>query len=79
MNIPKTFKWSEIPEEDLNNLDLSDKEKFLKQNEINIRQSIGEAVPTIIMQKIAKNIKVILNEIEREADKTGDKRLQPST
>ena len=62
MNIPSTFKWSEIPESSLNNLPLSQKEKYLKQNEINIRQSIGEAVPTIIMQKIAKNIKVILNE-----------------
>lgn len=78
MNIPNTFKWSEISEESLNSMSLSDKEKYLKQNEINIRQSIGEAVPTIIMQKIAKNIKVVLNESKREKDKATDKRLQPS-
>lgn len=78
MNIPKTFRWSEIPEETLNNLSLSDKEKYLKQHEINIRQSIGEAVPTIIMQKIAKNMKVVLNEVKREKDQAVDKRLQPS-
>ena len=29
--------------------------EFLKENEANIRECIGEAVPTIIMQKIAKN------------------------
>jgi DNA (cytosine-5)-methyltransferase 1 len=78
MNIPRNFKWSEVPESVLNAMDLSDKEKYLKQNEINIRQSIGEAVPTIIMQKIAKNIKVILNEVKREEHTTTDKRLQPS-
>ncbi|QQC72530.1 DNA cytosine methyltransferase [Lactococcus garvieae] len=64
MNIPKTFKWSEIPESILNDMDLTAKKKYLKQNEINIRQSIGEAIPTIIMQKIAKNIKGILNEVK---------------
>ena len=44
MNIPNNFKWSELSEEELNNL----------------RECIGEAVPTIIMQKIAKNIKEVL-------------------
>lgn len=60
MNIPKSFKWSEIPEEKLNSLSVSEKERYLKEHEINIRQSIGEAIPTIIVQKIAHNIKVIL-------------------
>ena len=36
------------------------KQQFLKENEANIRECIGEAVPTIIMQKIAKNIKEVL-------------------
>lgn len=58
MNIPPEFKWSEIPEQTLNNLPETEKKEYLKMNEINIRQSIGEAVPTIIMQKIAHNIKV---------------------
>ena len=56
MNIPDEFKWVDIDEEELNALDFGEKRKFLKQNEINIRQSIGEAVPTIILSKIARNI-----------------------
>lgn len=60
MNIPNNFKWSEISEEELNNLPLEEKQQFLKENEANIRECIGEAVPTIIMQKIAKNIKEVL-------------------
>lgn len=57
MNIPVSFKWSDISERDLNSMSLQDKEKFLKKNEINIRQSIGEGIPTIIIRKIAQNIK----------------------
>ena len=30
---------------------------------MNIRQSIGEAIPTIIIQKIARNLRDALNEI----------------
>lgn len=57
MNIPKSFQWSEISESELNNKSLSEKIDYLKKNEINIRQSIGEAIPTVIIQKIAHNIK----------------------
>ncbi len=60
MNIPNDFKWVESDEEYLNNLTFEEKEKFLKDNEINIRQCIGEAIPTIIIQKIANNIKDVL-------------------
>ncbi|HEM5236846.1 TPA: DNA cytosine methyltransferase [Streptococcus suis] len=67
MNIPNTFKWTNEDEEYLNNLSLKEKELFLKKNEINIRQSIGEAVPTVIFQKIAHNIKEALNEINHES------------
>ena len=62
MNIPKEFKWVMEDEHDLNQLSLEDKKKFLKKNEINIRQSIGEAVPTIILENIAAKIKRVLNE-----------------
>lgn len=44
MNIPNNFKWSEISEEELNNLPLEEKQQFLKENEANIRECIGEAV-----------------------------------
>lgn len=57
MNIPNGFKWSAEDNEELNSLELSEKEAYLKKHEINIRQSIGEAVPPIIMQQIAENIK----------------------
>ena len=45
---------------------------------MNIRQSIGEAIPTIIIQKIAKNIKVALSGVERKKNKKNYKKLQPS-
>ncbi len=61
MSIPDSFKWSNIPFEDLNNLSDADKAKYLKKEEPNIRQSIGEAVPTVIFNKIAKNIKKVFN------------------
>ncbi|RCW17131.1 DNA cytosine methyltransferase [Streptococcus gallolyticus] len=60
MNIPESFKWTTIPEDKLNTLTLEEKKQYLKKNEINIRQSIGEAIPTIIIQKIAHNIKEVL-------------------
>jgi len=61
MTIPKSFKWVEIDESELNKLSIEDKRKFLKKEEINIRQSIGEAVPTEIFHQIALNIKDNLN------------------
>lgn len=76
MNIPKEFKWVEISEKDLNNLSLGEKRIFLKKNEINIRQCIGEAVPTIIMRKIAKNIKNILINEEKSQKNNGQNNLQ---
>ena len=57
MTIPKSFKWVQIDEKKLNKLSEDDKRKFLKKEEINIRQSIGEAVPTEIFHQIAINIK----------------------
>lgn len=58
MNIPKTFRWSS---DDLNKLTLTEKELFLKQNELNIRKCIGEAVPSVIFEEISKNIIFELN------------------
>ncbi len=61
MNIPYSFKWTNLSFEELNKLSLKDKIDFLKKNELNIRHSIGESVPTIIFSKIATNIKKHLN------------------
>ncbi len=54
MSIPDSFVWT-----DKNTLGLSNiqAQAFLKKNELNIRRSIGEAVPTEIMRQIAHNIK----------------------
>ena len=60
MSIPSEFKWSNIPLEILNNMELDEKKRYLKENELNIRQCIGEAVPTIIFRQMAKKIKEML-------------------
>lgn len=61
MTVPHEFKWNMLDESDLNELSLEDKKKFLKNEEIKIRQSLGEAVPTAIFRSIAINIKAVLN------------------
>lgn len=56
MNVPSSFKWTPDNYDDLNKMSLDDKKKWLKQNAITIRQSLGEAVPTIIFKEIGDNI-----------------------
>lgn len=56
MGIPSSFKWSHFDLDTLNSLSIEEKKQFLKKNEINIRQCLGEAVPTPIFQAIAKSI-----------------------
>lgn len=60
MTIPNDFKWSPLDLDSLNNLSNKEKKDYLKQNELNIRHCIGEAVPTKIFEQIAKNIKNVL-------------------
>lgn len=57
MSIPQDFQWTDKTLNELNKLNECEKQNFIKQNDINIRQSIGEAVPTAIFNQIAKNIK----------------------
>ncbi len=52
MSIPSHFKWTGV---DIKKI--IDKKQFFKKNELNIRRCIGEALPTKIMDNIAKNIK----------------------
>ncbi|MGN8434081.1 DNA cytosine methyltransferase [Helicobacter pylori] len=63
MNIPSRFKWLDLELQELNALKQQEKEKISKQNEMNIRQSIGEAVPTIIFKQIAIKIKNFMSQI----------------
>ncbi|KAB7887776.1 DNA cytosine methyltransferase [Poseidonibacter ostreae] len=60
MTISSEFKWSNIDFNTLNNLSHEEKKKYLKQDELNIRHCIGEAVPTIIFEQIAQNVKKVL-------------------
>lgn len=57
MTIPNSFKWMEDDLKELNKLSDSEKQKISKREEMNIRQSIGEAVPTYIFQQIARKMK----------------------
>ncbi|HIF9395268.1 TPA: DNA cytosine methyltransferase [Photobacterium damselae] len=56
MSIPDSFKWVSPELLPNNNADYAEKNAFRKNNEMNIRQCIGEAVPTAIFSAIGKNI-----------------------
>lgn len=60
MTVPFDFKWSRHELKELNALSLYEKKAFLKKEEIKIRQSLGEAVPTVIFHDIAIQLKEIL-------------------
>lgn len=60
MTVPHSFNWVEIDFDVLNSLSTEQKRAFLKKEEIKIRQSLGEAVPTVIFQSIAKKIAAAL-------------------
>lgn len=60
MTVPYSFKWVETDFDTLNSLSAEQKRAFLKKEEIKIRQSLGEAVPTVIFQSIAKKIAAAL-------------------
>ena len=57
MTVPSDFKWVDKSLEELNALPEKSKKALLKKEEIKIRQSIGEAVPTEIFFQIACNIR----------------------
>ncbi|MDD2476931.1 MAG: hypothetical protein PHI32_13610 [Dysgonamonadaceae bacterium] len=56
MTVPCSFKWVELDLDTLNSLPVAKKRAFLKKEEIKIRQSLGEAVPTAIFQAISKKL-----------------------
>jgi DNA (cytosine-5)-methyltransferase 1 len=57
MSIPESFEWSHIKIKDLNERSKLEQKQFLKKEELNIRQCLGEAVPTGVFKNIASNIK----------------------
>lgn len=72
MSVPHSFQWSALPYEQLNALSLEDKQQYLKKEDVNIRQSLGEAVPTIIFQQIAHKIKEKLADVELTEQEIND-------
>lgn len=60
MTIPKEFRWMPENLEQLNALSVTEKIKRLKKEEVNIRQSIGEAVPTNVVKCISSSISSFL-------------------
>lgn len=63
MSIPDSFKWIDKDLKQLNELPYEEKRKLSKKEEMNIRQSIGEAVPTEVFRKIAEKINLSLGNI----------------
>lgn len=60
MGVPESFKWSNFDLNQLNMLPDDQKIKFVKENDINIRQCLGEGVPTSVFQSIAAKAKIII-------------------
>lgn len=60
MSIPDEFRWADAPIEKLNSLPEEEKKKFLSKEEMTIRHSIGEGVPTAIFRQIASKINSLL-------------------
>lgn len=66
MSIPDSFRWFDKSLDEVNEFSKPNKIKWLKKHEINIRQSIGEAVPTQIFKEIAQNINEQLKKVSNE-------------
>lgn len=56
MGVPDSFRWAHFSLDELNNLPHESKIEFLRTHEINIRQCLGEGVPTPVFHAIAENM-----------------------
>lgn len=72
MSVPYSFQWTDIPFAQLNALPLAEKKKFLKKEEMNIRQNLGEAVPTVIFHQVANNVKRLASRKELSESEVED-------
>ena len=64
MSVPNSFNWTDVSLQKLNAMTTKEKQAFLKKEEMNIRQNLGEAVPTIIFRQIAQKIRKALSQKE---------------
>ncbi|MBP2143888.1 DNA (cytosine-5)-methyltransferase 1 [Methanococcus voltae] len=62
MTIPCEFKWSEKSIAEISKLSDIEKKAYFKKEELNIRQSIGESVPTEIFKNVSKKISDFLDQ-----------------
>ncbi|RXI23777.1 MAG: restriction endonuclease [Candidatus Amulumruptor caecigallinarius] len=69
MSVPDSFNWTDKSFAELNAMIDTEKVAFLKKEEMNIRQNLGEAVPTTIFRQIAHKIrKLILRPLATEQE-----------
>lgn len=61
MTVPADFKWTDTSFDVLSAYSQKQKQAFMKKEEMKIRQSLGEAVPTEIFRGIARKIKGFLS------------------
>ena len=69
MTIPYSFRWVDYSLDELNAMSIAEKRTIYKMNEVNIRQCLGEAVPTEIMRQIAASIKMAIKTKRSDAAK----------
>lgn len=62
MTIPNDFRWVDMSLEELNALSDKEKQEVYKNHEMNIRQCLGEAVPTEVMRQLAAAIRTKLEQ-----------------
>lgn len=62
MTVPDEFRWINMDLQELNALSDKEKREIYKKHEMNIRQCLGEAVPTEILRQVAALIREKLNQ-----------------
>ena len=67
MSVPTEFKWMPFQVDELNALPESEKRRLYRVHETNIRQCLGEAVPTEVIRQIAATIRVALSDKNQTA------------
>ena len=67
MTIPRSFRWVDYSLAELNAMSDTEKRNIYKTHEVNIRQCLGEAVPTEIMRQIAASIKISMQSKRSDA------------
>lgn len=67
MTIPRSFRWVDYSLDELNAMSDTEKRNIYKTHEVNIRQCLGEAVPTEIMRQIAASIKMSMQSKRSDA------------